>query len=109
MSLQDITTLEELESMRAEFLSLVSRELRTPLTSIRGLVISLLEDGSTLHPAGVREFYRVIVEQSARMCGLISNTLDLARIETGSRRVRCRWMPVRRRWLTWSRRRGMAA
>ena len=43
-----------------------------------------MEDGSTLHPAGVREFYRIIVEQSDRMCGLISNTLDLARIETGT-------------------------
>ena len=84
MSLQDITTLEELEWMRAEFLGLVSRELRTPLISIRGSVITLLEDGSTLHPAGVREFYRIIVEQSDRMCGLISNLLDLARIETGT-------------------------
>ena len=52
MSLQDIIPLEELEWMRTEFLGLVSRELRTPLTSIRGSVITLLEHGSTLHPAG---------------------------------------------------------
>ena len=84
MTLQDMTPLEELERMRAEFLGMVSHELRTPLTSIRGSATTLLEGASAMHPAEMRQFYRIIVEQSDRMGGLISNLVDVARIETGT-------------------------
>ena len=84
MTLQDMTPLEELERMRAEFLGMVSHELRTPLTSIRGSATTLLEGASALHPAEMRQFYRIIVEQADRMGGLISNLVDVARIETGT-------------------------
>ena len=70
--------------MRAEFLGTVSHELRTPLTSIRGSATTLLDDSSALHPAEMRQFYRIIVEQSDRMGGLISSLVDVARIETGT-------------------------
>ena len=43
VTLQDMTPLEELERLRAEFLGMVSHELRAPLTSIRGSVTTLLE------------------------------------------------------------------
>ena len=84
MTLQDMTPLEELERMRAEFLGMVSHELRTPLTSIRGSATTLLEGASAMHPAEMRQFYRIIVEQSDRMGGLISNLVDVARIETAT-------------------------
>ena len=84
MTLQDMTPLEELERMRAEFLGMVSHELRTPLTSIRGSATTLLEGASAMHPTEMRQFYRIIVEQSDRMGGLISNLVDVARIETAT-------------------------
>ena len=84
MTLQDMTPMEDLERMRAEFLGTVSHELRTPLTSIRGSATTLLDDSSALHPAEMRQFYRIIVEQSDRMGGLISSLVDVARIETGT-------------------------
>ena len=84
VTMQDMTPLEELDRLRAEFLGMVSHELRTPLTSIRGSATILLEDASALHPAEMRQYYRIIVEQSDRMGGLISNLLDVARIETGT-------------------------
>ena len=84
ITMQDMTSLEELERMRAEFLGIVSHELRTPLTSIRGSATILLDDASTLSPAEMRQFIRIIVEQADRMGGLIGNLLDVALIESGT-------------------------
>ena len=84
VTIQDMTQLEELERMRAEFLATVSHELRTPLTSIRGSATTLLDETFALHPTDMRQFYRIIVDQSDRMGVLISKLLDMARIETGS-------------------------
>ena len=81
---QDMSPLEELERLRSEFLANVSHELRTPLTSIRGSATTLLDDGPSLHPAEMRQFFRIIVEQADRMRGLIRDLLDVARIETGT-------------------------
>ncbi len=84
VTVQDLTPLEEMERLRAEFLGMVSHELRTPLTSIRGSANTLLEEETSLDPAEMRQFHRIIFEQSERMRGLISDLLDVARIETGS-------------------------
>ena len=84
VTLQDLTPLEEMERLRAEFLAMVSHELRTPLTSIRGSATALLDDSSALHPAEMRQFHRIILEQTDRMRGLIADLLDVARIESGA-------------------------
>ena len=52
VTMQDLARLEELERMRAEFLSMVSQELRTPLTSIKGSTATLLGDLPGLGPRG---------------------------------------------------------
>ena len=84
VTLQDMAPLEEMERLRAEFLGMVSHELRTPLTSIRGSATTLLDDESALDPAEMRQFHHIIVEQADHMRGLISDLLDVARIETGT-------------------------
>ncbi|MDE3256601.1 MAG: ATP-binding protein [Gemmatimonadota bacterium] len=84
VTIQDMTPLEDLERLRAEFLGMVSHELRVPLTSIKGSTTALLDDGSMLDPAEARQFYRIIDQQADRMRDLISDLLDVARIETGS-------------------------
>ena len=63
---------------------MVSHELRTPLTSIRGSATTLLEEGPSLDPAEMRQFHRIILDQSDRMRGMITDLLDVARIETGT-------------------------
>ena len=83
VTLQDMTPLEELERLRAEFLGMVSHELRVPLTSIRGSATALLDAASDLDPAE-RQFLRIIVNQADHMGELIGNLLDMARIETGT-------------------------
>ena len=84
VTMQDMTPLQDLERLRAEFLGMVSHELRTPLTSIRGSANTLLDEGATLDPVEMRQFHRIIFDQSERMRGLISDLLDVARIEAGS-------------------------
>ena len=84
LTLQDMTALEELERLRAEFLAMVSHELRTPLTSVKGSIVTLLDPPSTLGPTEMRQFFRIIDSQIDRMHVLISDLLDVARIETGT-------------------------
>ena len=84
VTLQDMTPLEELERLRAEFLGMVSHELRAPLTSIKGSVTTLLEAGSELDAAEITQFHRIIRDQSDQMRHLIGDLLDVARIETGT-------------------------
>ncbi len=83
-TLQDISPLEELERLRAEFLGMVSHELRAPLTSIKGSAATVLGSPSPLDPIETRQFFRIIEEQADHMRDLINNLLDLTRIETGS-------------------------
>ena len=84
VTLQDLTSLEELGRLRAEFLGMVSHELRVPLTSIRGSATTLLDTSSDLYPAELRQFHQIIVDQVDHMRELIGDLLDVARIKTGS-------------------------
>ena len=84
VTMQDMTSLEELEQRRAEFLAMVSHELRTPLATVRGSISTLMDDSSGLHPTETRQFHRIIMEQTDRRRALIADLLDLAHIETGN-------------------------
>ena len=84
VTLQDMTALEELDRLRAEFLGMVSHELRAPLTSINGSAATVLGSSADLDPAVVRQFFRIIDEQADRMHDLVADLLDVARIETGT-------------------------
>ena len=86
-TVQDMTPLEDLERLRAEFLGMVSHELRTPLTTIKGSAATLLTASSTLSPAEMGDFFRIIDEQADHMRSLISDLLDVTRIEAGKMSV----------------------
>ena len=81
---QDMTPLEELGRQRAEFLGMVSHELLTPLTSIKGSAAAVLGSSAPLDPADARQFFRIIDQQADRMRNLIRDLLDVARIEAGT-------------------------
>ena len=84
VTIQDLAPLDEIERLRTEFLGLVSHELREPLVAIRGSASTLLEDAAALDPAEMREFHRIIFQQSSHMRGLIGDLLDAGRINTGT-------------------------
>ena len=94
VTLQDMTPLEDLERLRAEFLGMVSHELQSPLASIRGSATTLLDDEPDLDPAEMRQFHRIIEREASRMRGLISTCWTWR----ASRRARCRSLPDLRRW-----------
>ncbi len=83
-TVQDMTPVRELERLRAEFLAMVSHELRAPLTSIKGSITTLLNPSSLLNPAEVLQFHRIIDSQTNQMRELIADLLDVARIDTGT-------------------------
>ena len=84
VTMQDLAPLQELERMRAEFLGMVSHELRVPLTSIKGSTAAALGAARLVAPAETREYFRIIDDQADRMIGLIADLLDAGRIETGT-------------------------
>ena len=84
ITLQDMAPLEEQERLRAEFLAMVSHELRSPLMSVKGSADTLAAQSSRLDPAEMRQFHRIIQDQAEHMRVLIGDLLDVARIETGA-------------------------
>lgn len=79
----DVTKEREVDRLRTEFLSMVSHEMRTPLTSIKGYV-DLLQTGA-VGPVNAeqREFLDIIKTNTDRLVKLINDLLDLSRIEAG--------------------------
>jgi len=78
----DITELRRLEKIRQDFVANVSHELRTPVSSIKGYAETLLEGGLD-DKDNLREFISVIYQDAERLANLISDLLDLSRIESG--------------------------
>jgi signal transduction histidine kinase len=85
--LRDVTQEKELDQMKSQLLSTVSHELRTPLASIKGFATTLLRRDVDWDETTKREFLAIIDEESDRLSELISNLLDMSRIEAGTLRV----------------------
>ena len=84
VTMQDLAPLDELERVRAEFLDMVSHELRAPLTSIKGSTATVLGASRVLDQAETVQFFRIIDEQADHMSALIGDLLDAGRIEAGT-------------------------
>ena len=84
VTLQDLAPMEALERLRGEFLSMVSHELRAPLTSIKGSAATVLGASQPPDPAEVVQFFRIIDQQADHMRSLINDLMDAERIETGT-------------------------
>lgn len=80
----DITEIRRVERMKTAFVSTVSHELRTPLTSIKGFISTLLEDDEGMYDEETRrEFLIIINEECDRLTRLISDLLNVSKIESG--------------------------
>jgi two-component system, OmpR family, phosphate regulon sensor histidine kinase PhoR len=80
--IRDITALQELDRKKDEFLSVASHELRTPLTTIKGYTQLLAQTIDDLAPADRSTYIKAVLSEIDRMMGLISELLDVSRIET---------------------------
>jgi len=79
--LQDITAVQRIDKMRADFVANASHELKTPITAIRGFAETLIED-DTIDRAIQQRFMRKIHGQSIRLSALVSDLLALSRLES---------------------------
>lgn len=87
LTVRAVTHELELARLKSHFVSTVSHEFKSPLTSIRQLA-EMLQEGRVPSEERRRRYYDVLVEQSTRLSSLVTNILDLARIEEGRKEFR---------------------
>ncbi|MHB9154644.1 MAG: GAF domain-containing protein [Endomicrobiales bacterium] len=80
--------LEQLNQMKNEFISMVSHELRTPLTAVKGFVKVVLEGETGELNEQQAKFLQIADQSIDRLTILISDLLDISRIEAGQLRLR---------------------
>jgi signal transduction histidine kinase len=81
--LRDATRDQELDRLKSEFLTVVSHELQTPLTAIKGALELVLDDDTGQLSRVQRRFLETIDRNSGRLVGLVGDLLDLSRLEAG--------------------------
>ncbi|RKY25081.1 MAG: hypothetical protein DRP79_07010, partial [Planctomycetota bacterium] len=87
--LRDVSELHRLETIRSEFVANASHELKTPITAIRGLVETLIDD-KELPPVKRELFLGKIKNQSLRLSSIVTDLLTLSRLESESGKLeRC--------------------
>lgn len=82
MSIRDVTMEEEVDRMKNEFISTVSHELKTPLTSIKGSLQFIINKGKWLTDTE-RELLTVCLRNTDRLIRLINDILDVSKMEAG--------------------------
>src|SRR5205085_8056286 len=102
--MRDITALQELDRKKDEFLSVASHELRTPLTTIKGYTQLLAQTITDLPAQEQGTYLTAVLGEIDRMMGLISELLDVSRIETN--RLQIDRQPIA--WLEFIQRRASA-
>jgi two-component system sensor histidine kinase KdpD len=90
---QDALVRMESERLRNSLLAALSHDLRTPLTVLVGLAESLTLTKPPLSPAQL-ESAEAIQDEARRMSTLVSNLLDMARIESGEVKLNLQWQPL---------------
>ena len=84
VTMQDLAPLEELERQRAEFLGMVSHELRAPLAAIKGSAATVIHGSPASSRAEMLQFFRIIDGRADHMRRLIANLLDAGSIKAGT-------------------------
>jgi two-component system phosphate regulon sensor histidine kinase PhoR len=79
--MHDVTEIRKLERVRSDFVANVSHELKTPLTSIKGFVETLIE-GALEDKENARHFLQIIQEHTDRLNNLTNDLLDLSYLES---------------------------
>lgn len=79
--IHDITEIRRLETIRSDFVANVSHELKTPLTSIKGFIETLLE-GALDDKEHNRSFLKIIQDHAERLDKLVNDLLSLSHLES---------------------------
>jgi PAS domain S-box-containing protein len=79
---RDVTAELEAEQLKADFVATVSHELRTPLTPLKGFLSALLQGTVADSPEAREEYYRIMMNQADRLERLITDLLEVSRMES---------------------------
>jgi two-component system phosphate regulon sensor histidine kinase PhoR len=90
---RDFAAMQKLERVRSEFLANVSHELRTPIFAVQGFLETLL-DGAVDDPKVNRDFLERAQAQAGRLNALLSDLIDISRIESGEMRMSFRMFDI---------------
>ncbi|MDP4220492.1 MAG: ATP-binding protein [Bacteroidota bacterium] len=90
---RDFAAMQKLERVRSEFLANVSHELRTPIFAVQGFLETLLE-GAVDDPKVNRDFLQRAGAQAERLNALLSDLIDISRIESGEMRMSFRLFDI---------------
>jgi len=79
--LHDVSELERLETIRQDFVANVSHELKTPITAIRGMLETMIED-KEMSADYHRSFLKKTMNQTLRLSNIVTDLLALSRLES---------------------------
>ncbi|MFP4377846.1 MAG: ATP-binding protein [Spirochaetales bacterium] len=91
--MNDITRLVQLETLRKDFVANVSHELKTPITSIKGFVETLIDAPDSETTDRVR-YLGIILNHTNRLNAIIEDLLSLSRLEQADQRITFREFPL---------------
>ena len=80
--------LEEIDTLRRALVGAVSHDLRTPLATIKLSASALVDSGASLSPEDIKELAELVDAQADRLDRLVSNLLDMTRIQSGALELR---------------------
>lgn len=78
--------LQELDQLKSDFVSLVSHELRAPLTTLNGGLELAMQTADTLPPKA-RDILEIMTNESRRLTDLVQSILDVSRLEAGKLKI----------------------
>jgi two-component system sensor histidine kinase KdpD len=84
----------ETDKLRTALLSSLSHDLRTPLSSIKGAVTALREQGFWLGEVARDELLQTVDEETDRLSRFVANLLDMTRLESGALRLKRDWAEI---------------
>ncbi len=91
---EDAADIADLQKRHQDFVSVVSHEFRTPLTSIKGFADTLLRYSDNLKPEQRTKFITTIKEQADRLTRMVENLLTVSKLGEGTVQVECRTLPL---------------
>ncbi len=83
-NVRDITKFREAEEVKSTFISIISHELKTPVSLIKGYAETLRREDAHWDAATVQDSLDVIAEEADRLAELIENLLDASRLQAGA-------------------------
>lgn len=95
-NVRDITRFREAEELQSTFISIISHELKTPVSLIKGYASTLMREDAQWDERTIRDSLQVIEEESDRLNELIDDLLQASRIQAGALKIKLAYFDLPR-------------